>query len=1095
MGFFITNQERLVGDTIKNVLPSCDKLFFLVGYFYFSGFQALYKHITKEQLLKILVGLDAESRIASYIEFSSSNGFPTNEIERRQRWYHSVKKIIANNGEYDTQDSLNAFRLFVDKIKNGTLEVKQTRHPCHAKMYIFQHAPEYNQKGECLGTTIVGSSNLSANGLGQNFEINIQHKDNPFFEESVQIFNELWKEAEILADKNTLSELQAELLDKVWFDRECSPFLLYLKVLIEYFDVKKIEGLKTPSQVLGGEFADLKYQVEAIEQGIRSIQEHSGVIVADVVGLGKSIIATTIAANLNLPVLVIAPPHLIPQWEDYCAHLSIHSKVFSSGKIEDALKYSSKIQRPYLVVLDEAHNYRNPKTQDYSDVETLCRGNKVVILSATPFNNKPEDIFALVRLFQIPAYSTLKSVDNLGEEMRMIEEEYNRINAKSTESTQKYKEIAKKIKWLIHEVVIRRNRKDLESSLYKDDLKKNNIEIPDIADPRLLEYSFGEFSGLYMRTLELLAGKESQFKAARYRAFSYVQDNWKADISNYLSISGDPQKNNTDFLKRLLVRRLESSIFAFNRTLDNIIKSTEKTLQFFQDNQRVLVSKKTRLEDLEDLTLQELDEEWNAEYTTAANSMHSLYATSISHLNEKQEAELVSEGIYLIHKDFLIPDFENDLKNDINLLKKIKDEWKNLTPKNDAKLIYLRKILNKQLQEDPKRKIILFSQFADTIKYLIENLPDDGIIKPISYDASYGKRAKETIRANFDASYPSKDKEDNYNVLFTTDALSEGINLNRAGTVFNYDIPYNPTKVIQRVGRINRINRKVFDKLFIYNFFPTEIGEAETNVKKIASKKMTMIDFILGEDTRYLTPGETLQASLRHLPKNETEEEKSWDTKYREFLENTRRTAPILYEQAKNLPPRVRIARNSTNGDSGVLLFGRRGDVGVFSFCDKNTRQTKYISDEEALGLFEAPKEEKALPVTQEYYSMYQQAQKKLKEELYSQIGAGNKGLLSQAKQAIARLLKNVPEEGKSYLQKVDDILADGLCAAKLQVIKKVEATCKDNIIQAISMLQQAIPLQYVNTVLDIQKRDKEQPITVILSTEFIGPELKGELL
>ena len=119
----------------------------------------------------------------------------------------------------------------------------------------------------------------------------------------------------------------------------------------------------------------------------------------------------------------------------------------------------------------------------------------------------------------------------------------------------------------------------------------------------------------------------------------------------------------------------------------------------------------------------------------------------------------------------------------------------------------------------------------------------------------------------------------------------------------------------------------------------------------------------------------------------------------------------------------------------------------------------------------------------------------KLKEELYSQIGAGNKGLLSQAKQAIARLLKNVPEEEKSYLQKIDDILADGLCAAKLQVIKKVEATCQDNIIQAISMLQQAIPLQYVNTVLDIQKRDKEQPITVILSKEFIGPELKGELL
>lgn len=1096
MSFFITNQDKLVKNTINNVLPSSDQLFFLVGYFYFSGFQLLYKNIKLEQKLKILVGLQAESRVSSYIEFSSSVGLPEKN-KRCQCWYQSLRDIIGHGREYDNQESIEAFKLFVKKLQNGTLEVRQTRNPCHAKMYIFKNAPEYNQNGEFIGTTIVGSSNLSANGLGENFEINIQHKDNPFVEESLRIFNELWEKSELLADKSAISEIQTELIDRLWFTNQPTSFLMYLKVLIEYFEVKKIDGIKTPSQVLGNNFNDLQYQADAIEQGIRSINEHNGVIVADVVGLGKSIIATTIAANLNLPVLVIAPPHLMPQWEDYCAHLSTNNRVFSSGKIEDALEYSYKIKRPYLVVLDEAHNYRNPATQDYSDLETLCRGNKVVVLSATPFNNKPEDIFSLVRLFQIPTCSTLKTVDNLADEMRKIKEEYDHINRDSEDSAIKYKQVAKKIRWLISEVVIRRNREDLKTrTVYREDLKKNHIELPHIEEPKLEEYSFGEFSSLYLQTLELLAGEKSKFKAARYRVVSYVVDESRADVDAYLSIQGDPQKNNATFLKRLLVRRLESSINAFNKTLDNIIASTEKTLSFLKEKHRALVSKKTTLDDLEDLTLQELDEEWNEEYEAASNSIsHTLFAQSISRLSTKQEEELVSKGIYLIHEDLLKPSFEHDLENDICLLKQLKKDWSDLTSQNDPKLARIKEIVRKQMQAEPNRKIVLFSQFADTIEYLRINLPHDDIIHPIAYDASCGKRAKEEIRANFDASYPQKEREDKYNLLLTTDALSEGINLNRAGVVFNYDIPYNPTRVIQRVGRINRINRKVFSTLFIYNFFPTEIGEMQTNVKKITTNKMAMIDLIFGEDTKYLTSGETIKASLSHLPQNEAEEEISWDTKYREFLDNIREHNPKLYAQANNLPPRVRIARTTKDGNPpGVLVFGRRGDVGVFSFCDKNTHQAKYISDEEAIKLFEATPDEKSFATSSDFYPMYNLAQDKMIEEIYRPVTEHNR-LIGDAKQIVAQLLLNATGNDSKYLQNLDEILADGLCTAKLQAIKKIGRSHKNNVSQAVSLLKESIPEQYVHTVLNIQKYDKSQNITVVLSVEFMGNEEKGVLL
>lgn len=1118
MGFFITNTNKSLGETVNNLIPSCNSLFFLVGYFYFSGFQLLYKQITEDQELKILVGLEAESKINSYIEFSSSKGFP-DANKRRKYWYKSLKDIIANNDEYDNKESLEAFKLFVKKIQNGTLEVRQTRNPCHAKMYIFQNAPNHNQNGEFLGTTVVGSSNLSANGFLNNFEINIQHKDNPFFEESKDIFNALWEDSTILANKNSYKELNENLFNKVWFNKnDYEPYLLYLKVLIEYFDINETEGLRTPSQILGEEFTDLKYQTDAIEQGIKIIKEHSGVIIADVVGLGKSIVATTIADNLNLPVLVITPPQMIPQWEEYSAYLNRNSKVFSSGKIEDALEYANRIKRPYLAIIDEAHKYRNPETQDYSRLETLCRGNKVILLSATPFNNEPEDIFSLIKLFQIPSYSTFKAVSNLAEEMSRIKQAYAAIDRDNPNSANEYKKIANQIRQLIHEVLIRRNRKDLfERSKYQEDLKVNKIEIPEIEAPKLLEYDFGPYSLTYKNTLKTLSddsvdikeqGEDTptdnnivRFKAARYKITSYLKEDHEQEIKEYLGIQhGDPLKNNADFIKRLLSRRLESSIRAFDKSLNNIITSCEKALSFLKTKDRFLVSKKITVDDLEDYTFQELEQEWDSDYIKVENiSTGELYKKSISRLNPQQEQELAAQGIYLIHKDYLKEDFETDLISDINILKQLQKDWLGISgnPANDPKLAYLKKILSAQLKAEPKRKIILFSQFADTIDYLKENLPANDIIKPIFYNAQEPKRKRETIRANFDASYP-KEKQNDYNLLLTTDALSEGINLNRAGRVFNYDIPYNPTIVIQRVGRINRINKKVFEKLFIYNFFPTEIGEFETNIQKISTNKIRMIDFILGEDTRYLTPGETIKGSLTHLPQDDTEEEASWENKYLDLLDNIQKNYPDLYNQAKNLPARVRIGRNSKDSKSGILLFGRRDKIGVFIFYDKLTQQIQNISDEEAIKLFSAEKEEQSIPTSENFFPMYKQAKEAMKKEISEQqnINTSNKGTV---KEIISTLSLKADNTFSSYLEKLEQALDnEALCSGKLKIIKKIFKRYENNLPQLQEMIKEEIPESYLDIVSrTINKQKKENnSIKIILSTEFIGEENnKGELL
>ena len=192
-------------------------------------------------------------------------------------------------------------------------------------------------------------------------------------------------------------------------------------------------------------------------------------------------------------------------------------------------------------------------------------------------------------------------------------------------------------------------------------------------------------------------------------------------------------------------------------------------------------------------------------------------------------------------------EFVEDMIADLTLLKNLKTEWfgeKNEI-KSDPKLESFIGIVRKMLADEPMRKLIIFTSYADTANYLGDALKKAAlpVMKYTSADASLAN--KDLIRANFDAGLKPSLQRNDFQILVATDAISEGYNLHRAGTIVNYDIPYNPTRVIQRIGRINRINKKVFDKLYIYNYFPTDVGEKETRTKEISTLKMAMIIFII----------------------------------------------------------------------------------------------------------------------------------------------------------------------------------------------------------------------------------------------------------
>ena len=488
---------------------------------------------------------------------------------------------------------------------------------------------------------------------------------------------------------------------------------------------------------------------------------------------------------------------------------------------------------------------------------------------------------------------------------------------------------------------------------------------------------------IYLRTLskisptaeEKLEHKDDEsfiyYKLARYKPSSYLTedadllDELKRELEKKTGISLTlllgRQANVSDFMRKMLVRRFESSVAAFKQSLNSMILSSEGILRWIEKRDKIPVYKKGSLPDVEEF------------YETTDDDLS----------REIEEAfdKYTDRGFFEIDMKYIKRDeYLADMYADLALLRAIREEWfgKDQKIRFDHKLTEFKAQLRFLRQSDPKRKIVVFTEFADTANYLGDALKDDnlGIFKYTSGDSSV--TSKKTIRENFDAGLKKDFQKDDYQILIATDAISEGYNLHRAGTIFNYDIPYNPTRVIQRIGRINRINKKMFDKLYIYNYFPTDIGEQETRTKQISTLKMAMIHAIMGEDTKALTSDEQLNAFFKERYRKElaSSEELSWDTKYRRILDSVKNTD--IYQEALDIPHRARIGRNAEKPIQGVLLCGKKGNDFVFKLGQHDDINPISISAEDAFGLFDADESEKPFAVSNQFEPVYQAVKARL---------------------------------------------------------------------------------------------------------------------
>jgi hypothetical protein len=496
------------------------------------------------------------------------------------------------------------------------------------------------------------------------------------------------------------------------------------------------------------------------------------------------------------------------------------------------------------------------------------------------------------------------NIDNLSFRFRSLIDQYAKLRkdvrsggVNDQEISKETNEIAIEQRRLIENVVIRRSRLDLGTiTRYKNDLQKQNISFPKIEGPSLVQYDLSGLSDLYVRTLDKLV---ENYTAARYQPTKYGVNfaMFNMKVGTEIDASGlrIGQINLANHMKRLLVMRFESSKDAFKKTLEKMIRTNKIVEEWWLKYGSVPILKKGQLPNPDDYT----DEDGEISFE---------FDVEIERLSK-------TKGLIAIPKDMFEfgEEFYNDLRNDTNLLASIHDEWfldkklDNVDPKRDKLLEQLLRLID----EDPNRKIVVFSSYADTVNYLFESFKNHR--RFTKYTAADSQSIRKVIKMNFDAAIPKKNQLDDFDVLFATDALSEGVNLHRAGIVINYDIPYNPTRVIQRVGRINRINMKIFDEIFVYNFFPTVIGEAETKLKQISTLKINLMNTV------------------------------------------------------RSIPRRSRIQRRNTSF-SGTVVYGKKGEDSVFALG--NESEARIISVEEALPIFASLETEKAFNVDANFYNL-----------------------------------------------------------------------------------------------------------------------------
>lgn len=858
--YVIDNRRHLLADVLRDLLAGHRGLSLDVATAYFTvgGFGLVQEGLRDLGSFRLLLGAEpasgaqiglrpGDTRIKGLIR-KDLEDLPFDEAVLRR-----VEELIG----YLRRASVQV-RLFEDDF-------------LHAKAWIFYR--DRPEKGGLFDRfkpvmAIVGSSNFTGPGLTSNRELNLAHKvlleseevEDPEAAEAVSwlaaarpgergsaesrqlvksevgaraiLDLEEWYEG-VWGEARDFKQDLIDLLDASKFgEKEYTPFEVYLKALFEYFRDDLESGALPQATRSAVDLAE--FQEDAVKKARKILLRHHGVMVADSVGLGKTWIGKKLledyAYHQRMKALVICPASLRENWGRELADANIPTQVLSQEELGREEFELGRWGDADVVLIDESHNFRNPNAQRYGNLERVLAANgrrgrqggrkKVILLTATPINNDLLDLYHQLSLITIGDKSHFLG-SGIGDLYRYFLQA--RRDVRNGGVTGLFN--------LLEEVVIRRTRPFIRQAYPEATIRGEKIHFPE-RRLRTVRYDLeGTYGGIYE---EVVSGIES-LSLAPYNLESYKKPSVEKD-----EFEAGREEALVGIFKSRYLKRFESSIEAFRISVRRALEFLTTFDTYFQEGK--LLKSSDFHKALRYLVRE--DEEDDATPSSLADD-----------LDASEEARRVLDSMEEVDRSLYdLRQLHNALAHDRAVLEEIWRKVRDIRPEQDAKLQRLKDLLRGELLG---QKVLLFTYYKDTARYLYRHLGHPDEAEAVAFQEELGgitirrmdsgADPKERLRlvqgfaprANDRADWLGTERE--IQILISTDVLSEGHNLQDCGHLVNYDLHWNPTRMVQRAGRIDRIG-SAFDTLWLYNMFPDEGLERLLRLVESLSAKIVGID-------------------------------------------------------------------------------------------------------------------------------------------------------------------------------------------------------------------------------------------------------------
>ncbi|HSD38715.1 MAG TPA: helicase-related protein [Rhodocyclaceae bacterium] len=869
------NIEKLLLPALQETLEVAERADFCVGYFNLRGWRHLSGYVDQwtggeGSCCRLLVGMHVSpsDELRQALRVREDEDLLDNQTALRE------KRRIAEDFRQQltfgvpTNDDEAALRQLSAQIRSKKLAVKvYLRHPLHAKLYLLHRQDANNPV-----TGFLGSSNLTLAGLAKQGELNVDVLEHDSCNKLVEWFEDRWRDRWCI----DISKELADIIDESWAgERLVPPYHVYLKMAFHLAQEARagLSEFRIPS-VFGDTLFD--FQIAAVKIAAHHLNKRGGVLIGDVVGLGKSMMATALAKvfedDYHTETLIICPKNLVSMWEDYAHRYRLHAKVMPLSKVLTELPENTRRYR--LVLIDESHNLRNKEGKRWKVIREYIERNDslTVLLSATPYNKTYLDLSAQLALFLNQdadiGIRPEKLLAELGGEHEFIRR--HQCGVRSLAAFEK-SDIPDDWRDLMRLYMVRRTRgfimqhyaredergkyllfSDGRKSYFPKRVPKNlrfKIDGANPSDPYARFYSDPVVNGI--NDLILPRYGLGNYIAAKPKAPPTPH---QAKVIEGLSRAGTRLMG---FCRTNLFKRLESAGPAFILSIERhilrnfiVLHAIEKGLDIPLGTQGAeLLDTRHYDEDPDGLLADDNGDEDVAD-PTSLNGLRTEadYRARAAKAYEAYSGALKSRFKWLPGALF-IKALGKDLLADSNSLLQLLQHCGEWDANADSKLAALLELIN---QQHPKEKLLVFTQFADTARYLNAQLAARGVKQA---DEATGQSIDPTSLAwRFSPGSNAKrdhiKKADELRVLIATDVLSEGQNLQDAHVIVNYDLPWAIIRLIQRAGRVDRIGQQS-DTILCYSFVPADGVERLINLRARVKQRLIENAEVVGSDESF----------------------------------------------------------------------------------------------------------------------------------------------------------------------------------------------------------------------------------------------------